>query len=119
MEMHIKKEIMISGNNVTIDFKILPKVQEWMTALGIDVLKIINNTQWDVLLFEELVGKNVDLLKIKKLKVIMNGVTENKSGRVINVPLEDITKEKPLCDVTDSGVVLSGFTIHYWLFNES
>jgi len=119
MEMHIKKELMISGNSVVVDFEILQKVRELMTELGIDVLKLINGTKWDVLLFEELLAENVDLSRIKKLRLVINGVSENKSGKTITVPFEKSVNEKQVCDVTDSGVVLSGFTIHYIVFDES
>lgn len=119
MEMHIKKDLMISGNSVVVDFEILQDVKQLLTELGIDVLKLINNTKWDVLLFEELLAENVDLSRIKKLRLVINGVLESKSGRTITVPFEKKQNEKQICDVTDSGIVLSGFTIHYLVFDES
>jgi hypothetical protein len=57
--------------------------------------------------------------RIKKLRLVINGVSENKSGKTITVPLEKNPNEKQVCDVTDSGVVLSGFTVHYLVFDES
>jgi hypothetical protein len=116
---HIKKDILISGNSVVVDFEILQKVREMLTELGIDVLKLINNTQWDVLLFEELLAENIDIKRIKKLRLVINGTSENKSGKTITVPIEKSANEKQICDVTDSGVVLSGFTVHYTVFDES
>jgi hypothetical protein len=119
MRMQINKELMIGGNAVTVVFEILPEVRELMLNASVDIVKLINSSPWEVMIFEELMAENADVHAVKKLRLVINGMTDNKSGKTINVPLAEVSDQKPLCDVTDSGVVLTGFTIHYWIFDES